>query len=75
MIKAAKRAIIHTIRNSVLTDEELQTSFVEAENLLNTRLLTTISADPDDLQPLTPLHFLVCRIRHRRSAPCGNLCR
>ena len=62
MIKAAKRAIVHTIRNSVPTDEELQTSFVEAENLLNTRPVTAISADPDDLQPLTPLHFLVGRI-------------
>ena len=62
MIKAAKRAITHAARNAALTDEELLTTFAEAENLLNTRPLTSVSTDPDDLQPLTPHHFLVGRL-------------
>ena len=62
MIKAAKRAITHAAGNTTLTDEELLTTSVEAENLLSSRPLTPVSADPDDLQPLTPHHFQVGRI-------------
>jgi len=42
-----------------LTDEELQTALVQAEALLNSRPLTVLSDDADDLVPLTPAHFLI----------------
>ena len=37
-------------------------AFVEAESLLNSRPLATMSNDPSDLTPLTPNHFIVGRL-------------
>ena len=42
-----------------LTEEELLTARVQAEGLINSRLLTIVSSDAADLEPLTPLHFLI----------------
>ena len=58
LIKSAKR-VIHTIlQNAEVQDNELQTCFVIAEGLLNSRPLTYQSAHPGDDVPLTPNHFL-----------------
>ena len=62
MVKAAKRALMAIVGRANLTDEELRTAFVEAEDLLNSRPLTTVSSDPHDLEALTPQHFLVGRL-------------
>ena len=59
MIKLAKRAVYAVLENGVCSDEELATAFVHAEAMLNARPLTSISDDAEDLEPLTPLHFLV----------------
>ena len=48
MIKAVKRAISAILQGADVTDEELQTYFIEVESLLNSRPLTTISDDPND---------------------------
>ena len=58
MIKAAKKAIRAILRNADVNDEELTTTFVGVEALLNSRPLTYQSADPRDATPLTPNHFL-----------------
>ena len=58
MIKAAKRAIIAILGNADVTDEELMTAFTGAESLINSRPLTYQSANPDDITPSTPNHFL-----------------
>ena len=42
-----------------LTDEVLRTTFYLVENALNSRPLTPVSADPCDLNALTPNHFLL----------------
>ncbi|XP_065190901.1 uncharacterized protein LOC135821832 [Sycon ciliatum] len=62
VVKAAKRAITTVLANASLTDEELLTALIEAEHLINTRPLTTVSDDAQDDQPLTPQHFLVGRM-------------
>ena len=58
MIKAAKKAINVILGNADITDEELITAVVGAEALINSRPLTYQSANPADITPLTPNHFL-----------------
>ena len=58
MIKSAKKAIYGVIGTSDVTDEELITAVTGVEGLLNARPLTYQSANPQDIVPLTPNHFL-----------------
>ena len=58
MIKSAKRAIGAIMGKSDVNDEELVSAFSGAESLLNSRPITYQSANPNDLVPLTPNHFL-----------------
>jgi hypothetical protein len=62
MIKSAKKAIKAILGNANFTDEELHTAICGAERLLNSRPITYVSSDPNDLSPLTPNHFLVGQI-------------
>jgi len=59
MIKSAKKAIKGILHDADITDEELHTAMCGAEKLLNSRPITYVSADADDLCPLTPNHFIV----------------
>ena len=58
MIKAAKRAIRAILSDADVNDEELMTTFTGVEALMNSRPLTYQSANPKDVTPLTPNHFL-----------------
>ncbi|PFX11323.1 hypothetical protein AWC38_SpisGene25013 [Stylophora pistillata] len=58
MIISAKKAIYGVIGTSNVTDEELITAAVAAESLLNSRPLTYHLANPQDIVPLAPNHFL-----------------
>ena len=62
MVRSVRRALITTIARGLLSDEELHTALVQAEHMINSRPRTTVSPDPDDLNPLTPSHFLVRRV-------------
>lgn len=62
MIEAGRRAINAVLRNTDVNDEELVTAFTGVEALLNSRLLTYQSANPDDDTPLTPNHFLIGQV-------------
>ena len=53
----------------MLTDEMLSTLMCEVENILNSRHLTSCSADVDDLEALTPNHLL--RLNTEVSFPPG----
>jgi len=68
MIKAAKRAVHAILGNADVTDEELSSACIAAEALLNSRPLTYQSANPHDIAPLTPSHFLHGELG-RRQAP------
>lgn len=59
MIKSAKRAISAILKDADINDEELQTTFVGVECLMNSRPLTALSNDPNDEPVLTPNHFLI----------------
>ena len=61
VVRSAKRALEAIIGRDVITDEMLLTVMAEVEGLLNSRPLTHVSTDPNDLQALTPNHFLIGR--------------
>ncbi|XP_046555837.1 uncharacterized protein LOC124265090 [Haliotis rubra] len=61
LIKQTKRALSVAIGQQVLSWNEMSTAFAEAECLLNSRPLGYTSSDPNNLQPLTPNHFLLGR--------------
>lgn len=58
-VKAAKHHLRRVIGDQVLSFEEMCTFLCRVEARLNSRPLTPLSADPDDLDPLTPGHFLI----------------
>lgn len=58
-VKSAKYHMKRVIADSPLTYEELYTVLVQIEAILNSRPLSPLSNDPNDLIPLTPAHFLI----------------
>ncbi|XP_038117267.1 uncharacterized protein LOC119769328 [Culex quinquefasciatus] len=60
-VKSFKKHLRATIGNSVLSQDEFVTLLARIEACLNSRPLTPLSADPNDLEVLTPGHFLAFR--------------
>lgn len=58
-VKSAKTHLIRVIGEQTLTYEEYSTILTQVEACLNSRPICKLSDDPDDLQPLTPAHFLI----------------
>lgn len=60
-IKSSKFHLRRVIGNTLLNFEEMSTLLSQVESTLNSRPISPLSADPSDLQPLTPAHFLIGR--------------
>ncbi|XP_047528971.1 uncharacterized protein LOC125066490 [Vanessa atalanta] len=60
-VKSAKFHIRRVMGNSHLTYEEIGTLFAQVEAILNSRPICPMSSSPNDLQFLTPGHFLLGR--------------
>lgn len=70
-VKSAKYHMTRIIGKTHLTFEKMQTVLSEIEAILNSRLITTLSADPNNLAYLTPVHFLVGAVLN--SFACSDL--
>ncbi|XP_063358857.1 uncharacterized protein LOC134648296 [Cydia amplana] len=57
-IKAAKTHLYRIVGDQVLTFEQLSTCFTQIESIMNSRPLCPLSSDSNDLNVLTPGHFL-----------------
>ncbi|XP_067122550.1 uncharacterized protein [Centruroides vittatus] len=58
-IKSAKKHMRRIIGNQIFTYKELTTVFYQIEACLNSRPLTPISEDPNELAALTLVHFFL----------------
>lgn len=59
MVKSVKKSLTAILGNAEITDEKLHTAVCAVEGLLNSRPITYVSSDPDDMTPLTPNHFII----------------
>ncbi|XP_028269841.1 uncharacterized protein LOC114441235 [Parambassis ranga] len=69
LIGPVKRILYSVLKEQQLDDETLQTALCEAEAIMNDRPLTTVSSDPNDLEPLTPNHLL--QLKNKPIMPPG----
>ena len=60
-MRSCKKALDVVLQNQVLTDEVLLTAFAEVEWPVNSRPLTVVSSDVDDLEALPRNHFIIGR--------------
>ncbi|GFU82052.1 integrase catalytic domain-containing protein [Trichonephila clavipes] len=57
-IKSMKRILLRVAKSAITNIEELTTLVTQIEVVLNSRPLSPLSSVPNDLNPLTPGHFL-----------------
>jgi hypothetical protein len=57
-VKSVKHHLRRTIADTVLTYEDFSTLLAQVEAILNSRPLSALSDDPEDMSALTPGHFI-----------------
>lgn len=60
-VKSTKYHLKRLMLNKCLIYEEFNSLIIQIEGILNSRPLYSLSADPNDLNPITPSHFLIGR--------------
>lgn len=58
-VKSMKHHLKRVVGQELFTFEEFNTFIIQIEAVLNSRPLTALSADPNDLSALSPGHFLI----------------
>ena len=61
LVRSVKSALRKTVSNSCLTRVELETILMEIEAAINSRPLTVVRDDENEVECLTPNHFLIGR--------------
>lgn len=61
MVRSVKTALAVTLQEDAPREETLTTLLAEVEHIVNSRPLTRASTNPDDVEALTPNHFLIGR--------------
>ena len=59
MVRSTKEVLSGLMADKVVTDPQLYTLLTEVESILNSRPLTHVSDNPNDLEALTPNHLLL----------------
>ncbi|XP_072395063.1 uncharacterized protein [Diabrotica undecimpunctata] len=60
-VKSMKSHLKRVVGNAHLTYEKFSTILTQVESVLNSRPISALSSDPNDLCPLTPAHCLIGR--------------
>ncbi|XP_077865839.1 uncharacterized protein LOC144352828, partial [Saccoglossus kowalevskii] len=70
-IRTIRKILFSLLRDQMMSidDESLQTLFCEVEAIINSRPITRISDDPNDLEALTPNHLL--KLQTNQNSPPG----
>ncbi|XP_060784581.1 uncharacterized protein LOC132891138 [Neoarius graeffei] len=63
LIRSIRQVLCSVLKQQTLDDEGLQTVLCEVEAILNSRPLTAVTHDPQDLTPLTPNDLLLLKAR------------
>jgi len=70
MIRSVRKVLASIVKEQTMSDETLSTVMCEAEAVVNSRPITSVSDDPKDSSPLTPNHLLT--LRGSSSLPSGH---